>query len=426
MITGNASIQQTTTHKVVIPFYIYASLSLLAACVMLLLYTDVFDQHHFHPKTLAITHTMALGWGTMIILGASYQLVPVLVENALYSERLALISFVLAAIGIPLLVYGFFVFNMALPARVGGTLVNLAVLAYIINLILSIPRHKSRNVHAIFILTAGIWLFITTLTGLLLVYNFNDPFLPQNSLRYLSLHAHIGLVGWFLMLVLGVGTRLLPMFMISKYTNNKQLWIQFVTINLGLLLYILFDLASFPSASYMLPAILIGYGIFSFIWFCRKAYQQRIRKKIDGPMQISLLAVMLMIVPFIVLLVLILIAYYFKGHYQMGILYGFFIFFGWLTAIIMGMTFKTLPFIVWNKIYHKRAGQGKTPVPKALFSEKLFQTMFISYIIGFLCFATGLMTDITAMLKIGAAVLLMAAVFYNINVQKIVFHKPAS
>jgi hypothetical protein len=54
------------------------------------------------------------------------------------------------------------------------------------------------------------------------------------------------------------------------------------------------------------------------------------------------------------------------------IAYGFIIFFGWITAIILGMTFKTLPFIVWNKVYHQQAGKGKTPNPKDLFSATDF------------------------------------------------------
>src|SRR5574338_310513 len=106
VVTTNNNLVQNTTHKVVIPFYVYAALSFLAATILLFLSDNAFTQHYFHPRTLAITHTMALGWGTMIILGASHQLVPVLIEAKLYSNKLAYISFILAASGIPLLVYG--------------------------------------------------------------------------------------------------------------------------------------------------------------------------------------------------------------------------------------------------------------------------------------------------------------------------------
>lgn len=103
---------KNTTYKVVTPFYLYAAISFLAATLLLVFSTEAFTQHHFHPKTLAITHAMALGWGTMIILGASHQLVPVLIEAKLYSNFLAYLSFVLAGIGIPLLVHSFFSFSV--------------------------------------------------------------------------------------------------------------------------------------------------------------------------------------------------------------------------------------------------------------------------------------------------------------------------
>src|SRR5215203_1018694 len=97
--TNNTSLVKNTTHNVVVPFYVYAALSFLAATTFLCLSTNAFTQHYFHPQTLAITHTMALGWGTMIILGASHQLVPVLIEAKLFSNSLAYLSFVFAGVG---------------------------------------------------------------------------------------------------------------------------------------------------------------------------------------------------------------------------------------------------------------------------------------------------------------------------------------
>ena len=106
--------------------------------------------------------------------------------------------------------------------------------------------------------------------------------------------------------------------------------------------------------------------------------------------------------------------------------YGFIIFFGWITAIILGMTFKTLPFIVWNKVYHQLAGKGKTPNPKDLFSNTIFKWMSVAYIFGFVLFTAGILLDFTWLLQIAAALLLVTALLYNWNVIKLLMHKPAS
>src|ERR1035437_2971204 len=131
---NNSSLSKNTSYKVVIPFYGYAALAFLVATLLLFTSSSVFTKHYFHPQVLAITHLMALGWGTMMILGASHQLVPVLIEGKLFSNVLAYLSFSLAAIGIPLLVYAFYRFNMGNPARCGAILINAAIILYLINL----------------------------------------------------------------------------------------------------------------------------------------------------------------------------------------------------------------------------------------------------------------------------------------------------
>ncbi len=222
---------KNTSYKVVVPFYLYAAVSFLAATILLVISSAAFTQHYFHPHTLAITHAMALGWGTMIILGASHQLVPVLIEGKLYSNTLAYLSFVLAAVGIPLLVYAFYVFNIGWPARWGGILINASILAYLINVAISLLKSKHENVQAVFVVTAICWLLVTTAAGLILVYNFAYPLLSNESLRYLPFHAHLGIIGWFLLMVIGVGSRLIPLFLISKYNNTKLLWWVYALIN---------------------------------------------------------------------------------------------------------------------------------------------------------------------------------------------------
>ena len=88
------------------------------------------------------------------------------------------------------------------------------------------------------------------------------------------------------------------------------------------------------------------------------------------------------------------------------------------------MTFKTLPFIVWNKVYHQRSGLGKTPNPKELFSNIIFKWMAVAYISGFVLFSAGILLNYTWLLQMGSAGLLVTACLYNWNVIKLLMHKP--
>ena len=165
---GNTDATKTTSYKVVLPFYGYASFAFFIATALLFLSICNITTHYFDPHSLALTHIMALGWGTMMILGASHQLVPVLIEGKLFSNKLAFTSFVLAAVGVPLLCYGFYMFDMGWPAKWGGRFVILAIIAYLINVAVSMARSKHENVHAVFVFTATLWLLVTALIGLIL------------------------------------------------------------------------------------------------------------------------------------------------------------------------------------------------------------------------------------------------------------------
>ncbi|MCO5235274.1 MAG: cytochrome C oxidase subunit I [Chitinophagaceae bacterium] len=414
---------KTTSYKVVLPFYAYAAVSFLVATLLLFLSAGAFGRHYFHPHVIAITHTMTLAWGTMIILGASHQLVPVLIEGKLYSNVLAYISFALAAVGIPLLIYAFYHFNMNWMARRGGELVVDAIVVYLVNMGISMSKSKTENVHAVFVFTGGLWLLITTIVGILLVYNFSKPLFSQDSLHYLSLHANMGIIGWFLLLVIGVGSRLIPMFLISKYTNPKLLWKVYGLINAGLIAFIFMFLYHIPACYYLLPVAAVLSALLLFGYYCRQAYKKRLRKRVDEQIKISMLSVIMMLAP-VVLMVVLIVALAITGeNTRLVLAYGFAVFFGWMTAMILGMTFKTMPFIVWNRVYHKKAGLGKTPSPKDLFSSKVFVGMALVYILGFLLFITGILTTIVLVLQAGALLLLLAAGLYNFNVFKVILHK---
>ena len=422
--SSSTSLVKNTSYKVVLPFYIYAALSFLVATILLFFSSSAFLQHYFHPKTLAITHMMALGWGTMMILGASHQLVPVLIEGKLYSNVLAYLSFILAALGVPLLVCGFYTFDFGWPAQFGAILINSAVIFYLVNIAISMVRSKKENVHAIFVFTATLWLLITTLVGLFLIYNFTYNILSKDSLAYLPLHAHLGIIGWFLLLVIGVGSRLIPLFLISKYHNEKRLWQIYALINIGLIIFLINFLYLKIDWLYFFPVAAIFASLLMFGLYCYMAYRDRLRKKVDDQLKISLLSVLMMFLPLSCLLVIIVLLLFSIDDPGLMLTYGFCIFFGWITAIIFGMTFKTLPFILWNKTYHNKAGLGKTPNPRELFNNKIFKLMAVAYLSGFILFISGIVLVNELLLKIAALLLVISAISYNGNIFKMVLHKP--
>ncbi|HEY8661456.1 MAG TPA: cytochrome C oxidase subunit I, partial [Hanamia sp.] len=248
--------------------------------------------------------------------------------------------------------------------------------------------------------------------------------LSKDSLAYLPLHAHLGIIGWFLLLVIGVGSRLIPLFLISKYHNEKLLWWIYALVNIGLITFVINFLYVKVNWLYFLPVVAIFMSLLLFGFYCYQAYRDRLRKKVDDQLKISLLSVLMMLLPLIFLPVIIVLLLFSVDDPGLILTYGFCIFFGWITAIIFGMTFKTLPFILWNKTYHSKAGLGKTPNPRELFNNKIFLLMAIAYLAGFILFGSGILLANEFLLRYAALLLVVAAILYNGNVFKMIMHNP--
>jgi hypothetical protein len=174
----------------------------------------------------------------------------------------------------------------------------------------------------------------------------------------------------------------------------------------------------------IIAAFSIVISIVLFIIYCRNAFISRIKKKIDNQIKISLLSVIIMSIPIIILSIILWLNYQSKSdNHSLVITYGFIIFFGWITAIILGMTFKTLPFIIWNKIYKVQSASQKYPNPNELYSQSIFKNMSIIYVISIVIFSAGILFNFRWMLQIGALSFIATSVLYNINVIKLIFKK---
>jgi hypothetical protein len=410
--------------RIVITHYVTAAVCFLILSVMLLFSVKAFNGHYFHPQILAITHMAALGWGTMIIFGASYQLIPVVLETDLYSEKLAWISVAFFLPGLIELVYSFWIFVPGIHMQCGAILLLLAVIVFTVNVYLTANKNKQERIQADFIFSACIMLCLTVALGAVLVFNFTRPLLPQPQLHFLKLHANLGLVGWFLLMLIGVSSKLVPMFLVSSYQNTRLLTFSYYLI-VGALLCFLVDSYFFGLNFNTYFIFIIGViGISCYFLFILKCLRTRLRKHIDLPMLNSffsfiLLKIAVLTVPFI-------IYFHLKNNLvtvRFSMIYGEFMLMGWITALILGQTFKTLPFIVWVKHYEHLTGKLKTPMPADIFSGKLLKAQTVSYLTFCVTFMPGCYFVFMPLIYSGILALMVTAMLYLSNIFIVLFHK---
>ena len=410
---------------VVVPHFIFAAISFLVLSILVLLSGNSFTGYFFDPHLLAITHVAALGWGTMIIFGALYQLIPVIFETSLYSEAMAKFTFWLFGLGIIFMVYAFWVNEFVTILPYAASIVFIALLLFVINVFMSIKKAEKKNIKIMFIGAAAFWLGLTAFVGALIAINYKFNFLSESHLTYLKMHAHMGVAGWFLLLIIGASATLIPMFLISHRMNENNLKYAFYLINSGLALLSLDWLVLHGSIALPFYGIIIVTGILFYIVYVRESYKKRLRKGLDTGMKHTMIAIISLAVPVILGLIISqqFIEINSKLLWKMIMLYGFSIFFMFITSIILGQTYKTIPFIMWLDKYTDLIGKAKIPLPKELYSEKIADWQMYFYLASIFTLLAGILTTNQLVIEVGGVLLFVTAVLYNINVFKIIYHK---
>lgn len=177
------------------------------------------------------------------------------------------------------------------------------------------------------------------------------------------------------------------------------------------------------SKTYFIALIGMG-GIGCYLYFIFKCLQTRKKRHIDLPMQHSLvsfilLAAALVCIPFII--------FYYLNNNQLNIkfsfAYGVLLLMGWISALILGQTFKTLPFIVWVKHYEHLTGKVKTPMPSDLYKRSLLRIQTTAFLGFCLSFIPGYLINSAMLTWVGCIALLVTALAYVGNVLVVILHK---
>lgn len=404
----------------VLPFYATAAFFFLVLSVLMFFAAERFQEHYFQGQTLALVHAAALGWGTMIIFGAAYQLLPVICEQNLYSSRIAFFSYFCLLFGSTFLIISFWIFNTGIVMILGGLLVLMAAILYFINVIKTTQIQKDTSIEIVFLFSSACWLFITVFIGVLLAINLAYPFFNKSHLEILKLHAHAGLAGWFLQLITGITVRLLPMFLLGKSSKKNLLKLSFIFQNIGLSGFIIDHYLFGSSYRVYLYILLAVVGIVCWLRYLYDVFKHRIKRKIDIQLKHTFISFLSLS---IALLVLVLIVFF--KNTTLNILYGSFLFLGWITALILGKTFKTLPFIIWNNHYNKLHGKTKIPLPKDLYNNNLLNYQFFFFISAMILLIAGVISNQLFIIKLGTLLWIVVAVLYVLNVVKLFLHQPA-
>ncbi|HUG36690.1 MAG TPA: hypothetical protein VML54_07055 [Candidatus Limnocylindrales bacterium] len=166
--------------------------------------------HYYHPRLLALAHTFTLGWVTLGIMGASYQLIPIVLERPIWSARLARWQLAIVGVGVAGLV-AHFVVGTWIGLTAAALLLAVGVACHLVNVGMTVRGGRTRWTFTACLVAMGYaGLAATTLFGLALAINRGWPFLPGAFFPTLHAHIHLALLGWVAPMILGVAARVYP------------------------------------------------------------------------------------------------------------------------------------------------------------------------------------------------------------------------
>ncbi|HEX7117944.1 MAG TPA: hypothetical protein VF212_04115 [Longimicrobiales bacterium] len=308
------------------------------------------------PRVVAVTHLFTLGWITTSILGALYQFLPVALLEPVRSERLAHVSYWLYVPGVVAFVCGVAGGHPTVLVA-GAATFGTALVLFAGNLAATLVRVKRRDLTWWALASAGVFLLVTVLLGLLLAINLQTNALGEHRFATLGVHLHIALVGWVFLVIIGVARHLLPMFLLSHGAGLGAAKLSVALVAAGTFLLALLHHV-LPVGAFWIAGALMAAGVAAFLFQAGLFYRHRIKPKLDPGMRLAGVALAF----FALALVLAPIALG-QGLAAPRLLTGY------VATLVLGTAlfvaahyYKILPFLVW---YHRFGPlAGKRPVPR--------------------------------------------------------------
>jgi hypothetical protein len=413
MQTG-LSFDQAPPFSVPLRFFLTAPAFLLAAA-MLAVFAPEFLGSRWTASTLALTHALTIGFLAMAMIGALMQMLPVvagtiipaaravawLIHLPLTAGTAALMAGFMGAgmvfmwAGAGLLVAGFSVFLMAagfsLMRATGSDTVNgirLAVFCLLPTVVLGL---------ALALMRAGFW--------------------PVDEPQAVTVaHVVFGLLGWVLLLVIGVAYQVVPMFQITPpYPPRLARWLA-GALSLFLIARAAAPLLPQEMSTYVSLAADIGLaaGILIFAFVTLRLQSRRRRKLPDVTLDFWRMGMASLIACVLVWLAGRLWQEW-SASETYPLLLGVLFIGGFAISVVNGMLYKIVPFLAWFHLQAQlQAKAGTIPNMKQMIDERWMRMQFYLHLAACLLLVAAVFST-TAFAMAAGVFLALSALLLWIN-----------
>jgi hypothetical protein len=396
MPTAGLSLDQAPPLSIPASFFLMIPLGILLAGSILLASGIASLTTPWAPQTISLAHAGTLGILAIGMMGALYQMTPVVAGRPVPLPRLAhlVLAFLVTGLG------GFLWRLSGGPATAmtaGIVSLSIAFTVFILPVGWALLRPATKNETVRGMRLALISLVAVVVMGGLMARGHAGLAFFQYRGLWMQVHLTLALAGWVGGLIMSVSWQVVPMFYLAPQCGRKMMRLLFIMLASGLVLPVLtliyagagavgesegmFTPVNWAALA-ALPAVIAVWLLHPLIIL--RDISRRKRKRRDASLLFWRTGL-----AFAVLLIPLALATLSLPDSRWPVLFGWLAIWGWAGLIMHGMLSRIVPFLVWFHRYSSLVGLEPVPSMRKLLSQRQIQ-------VGFTLHSTSLALGVVA------------------------------
>lgn len=371
MIGADLSLDQAPPISVPFRFFLTAPLFGLLSGLFILISPPEAFASRWSIGSLAITHLMILGFLVLTMMGAVFQILPVIasatVKHVNHMSAWILLFHCIGTLGLS---YGFITSDWT-TASIPLIFLVLSILSFVTITFISLSKTQTSSDSVLGIRLSVISLFLTLGLGILLLMSEAGMWLPFFRPGLTNLHLTQGLVGTVFLLIVSVSYQVIPMFYVTssypKWITRRLAPMTFSLIVFNLVMTSISEISTTPTLG--LSRYLLLFPIAIYCIETGRLINQRRRKTFDVSLwfwKTSLIFTLSSLVFWLL-----------NAELWMGTLAILAI-----SSAVIGMLTKIIPFLIW---FHLQSQCSVTPgfkVPhmKAIITDRMAKITYALFL----------------------------------------------
>lgn len=424
-MTARVAPQASAPLSVIAPYFLLAPVGLALAGLLLLGSRSADFGAINHPRTLGITHAIVLGWITTTMFGATYQLGAAVLGGRTLPALVLRAQLALHLLGVAMFVLAFREWHLAW-LRAGSFVLVATIGVHLVAVVSPLRSAQGWPPIRVYLLAGVAGLAATATLGFLWVDALHAARYTVTELR-ISAHAHLGLVGWLGVTLMGVSYQLVPMFNVVNRRKPALAGVSLAAVMVGLVIFVTANLLGLPAWGISAGGVIIVSGMAAWGLDQGLLLGARSRRRMDIQGRASYLSLAFLAVALALAAVALTRALLGEPlQPRLLLAYGAAGTLGWMGIALIGNSYKIMPFLIWYHRYRMLAGREPVPLVSDLYSERAAHAVVGVHAAAVALLVAGLLAESDVLTRSAAVLLILVAVAHVLTLAHMFVPRRAS